>query len=73
MFLPLRAGDGHPVWTAAFGTQERHRLPTIWGLLGKRRDRSAAGMGGGVTYDDGKLFVRPASAYDLLGCPNRAR
>jgi len=58
----LPAGDGHPVWDAA-DTQERHRLAHHLGSLGKRNTIDPPqGMGGGVTYDDGKIFVTSASA-----------
>ena len=63
----FRAGDGHPVWNKRLAPKNGTDMPTLWGLLGKPNTVDPPqGMGGGVAYDDGKLFV--TSGFGVLRC-----
>ena len=49
---------GHEVWDKRLAPKNGTDMPTLWGLLGKHNTIDpASGMGGGVAYDAGKLFV----------------
>jgi outer membrane protein assembly factor BamB len=63
----FRAGDGHPVWNRRLAPKNGTDMPTLWGLLGKHNTVDPPqGMGGGVAYDDGKIFV--TSGFGVLHC-----
>ena len=63
----FRAGDGHPVWNRRLAPKNGTDLPTLWGLLGKPNTVDPPeGMGGGIAYDDGKIFV--TSGFGVLRC-----
>ncbi|HWY65743.1 MAG TPA: PQQ-binding-like beta-propeller repeat protein [Rhizomicrobium sp.] len=63
----FRATDGHPVWNRRLAPKNGTDWPTFWGLLGKANTVSPPqGMGGGVAYDDGKIFV--TSGFGVLRC-----
>lgn len=63
----FRANDGHPVWNRRLAPKNGTDMPTLWGLLGKRNTVDPPqGMGGGVAYDDGKIFV--TSGFGVLRC-----
>jgi outer membrane protein assembly factor BamB len=54
----FRLGDGHPIWDKRLAPKNGTDMPTLWGLLGKHNTVvPATGMGGGVAFDDGKIFV----------------
>ncbi|MEO8301365.1 MAG: PQQ-binding-like beta-propeller repeat protein [Rhizomicrobium sp.] len=54
----FRAADGRPAWDRSLAPRNGTDWPTFWGLLGKANTiHPAQGMGGGVAYDDGKIFV----------------
>ncbi|HKB95826.1 MAG TPA: PQQ-binding-like beta-propeller repeat protein [Rhizomicrobium sp.] len=63
----FRLGDGRPVWNRRLAPKNGTDMPTLWGLLGKANTVSPPqGMGGGVAYDDGKIFV--TSGFGVLIC-----
>jgi outer membrane protein assembly factor BamB len=63
----FRAGDGRPVWNRRLAPKNGTDMPTLWGLLGKPNTVSPPqGMGGGVAYDAGKIFV--TSGFGVLIC-----
>jgi outer membrane protein assembly factor BamB len=63
----FRAGDGHPVWNRRLAPKNGTDMPTLWGMLGKPNTVDPPqGMGGGVAYDDGKIFV--TSGFGVLHC-----
>jgi outer membrane protein assembly factor BamB len=63
----FRAGDGHPVWDRSLAPRNGTDWPTFWGLLGKHNTIDPPqGMGGGVAYGDGKIFV--TSGFGVLIC-----
>ena len=63
----FRAGDGHPVWDRSLAPRNGTDWPTLWGLLGKHNTIDPPqGMGGGVAYDDGKIFV--TSGFGVVIC-----
>jgi outer membrane protein assembly factor BamB len=63
----FRAGDGHPVWDKELAPKNGTDLPTLWGLLGKANTVDPPqGMGGGVAYEGGKIFV--TSGFGVLIC-----
>jgi outer membrane protein assembly factor BamB len=63
----FRAGDGHPVWDRSLAPRNGTDWPTFWGLLGKHNTIDPPqGMGGGVAYDEGKIFV--TSGFGVLRC-----
>ncbi len=65
------AADGQPVWDKRLAPKNGTDLPTLWGLLGKPNTiEPPQGMGGGVAYDDGKIFV--TSGFGVLICMDAA-
>ena len=63
----FRAADGRAVWDRALAPRNGTDWPTFWGLLGKPNTiKPPQGMGGGVAYDDGKLYV--TSGFGVLIC-----
>jgi outer membrane protein assembly factor BamB len=54
----LRLADGRPVWNKRLAPKDGTDMPTLWGLLGKANTIvPASGMGGGIAFNDGKLYV----------------
>lgn len=63
----FRANNGRPVWNRRLAPKNGTDMPTLWGLLGKHNTvQPPQGMGGGVAYDDGKIFV--TSGFGVLRC-----
>ena len=63
----FRATDGHAMWNRRLAPKNGTDWPTFWGLLGKANTVSPPqGMGGGVAYDDGKVFI--TSGFGVLRC-----
>ena len=63
----FRATDGHPVWNRRLAPKNGTDMPTLWGLLGKANTvQPPQGMGGGVAYADGKIFV--TSGFGVVRC-----
>jgi outer membrane protein assembly factor BamB len=63
----FRAATGAPVWNRRLAPKNGTDMPTLWGLLGKANTVDPPqGMGGGVAYDDGKIFV--TSGFGVLIC-----
>jgi outer membrane protein assembly factor BamB len=54
----FRVSDGGKLWNKRLAPKNGTDMPTLWGLLGKANTiDTATGMGGGVAYDAGKIFV----------------
>ena len=54
----FRPSDGRPLWDKRLAPKNGTDLPTLWGLLGKPNTiQPPKGMGGGITYDDNRIFV----------------
>ena len=50
--------SGNPVWNKRLAPKNGTDAPTLWGLLGKPNTVDpASGMGGGIAYDGGKIFI----------------
>ena len=50
--------NGQPVWNKRLAPKNGTDMPTLWGLLGKPNTVDpASGMGGGIAYDNGRLFI----------------
>src|SRR5579872_1744787 len=63
----FRAVNGKPVWDRSLAPRNGTDWPTLWGLLGKHNTiEPPQGMGGGLAYDDGKLFM--TSGFGVLIC-----
>jgi outer membrane protein assembly factor BamB len=63
----FRADNGRPVWDRSLAPKNGTDWPTLWGLLGKHNTIDPPqGMGGGVAYDDGKIFV--TSGFGTVIC-----
>ncbi|HVV27260.1 MAG TPA: PQQ-binding-like beta-propeller repeat protein [Rhizomicrobium sp.] len=63
----FRAGDGRPVWNRRLAPKNGTDMPTLWGLLGKHNTVDPpTGMGGGVAYDNGRVFV--TSGFGVVIC-----
>jgi outer membrane protein assembly factor BamB len=61
--------SGRPVWDRSLAPRNGTDWPTLWGLLGKHNTiEPPQGMGGGVAYDDGKLFM--TSGFGVVICMN---
>jgi len=58
---------GDEVWDKRLAPKNGTDMPTLWGLLGTRNTiEPVSGMGGGVAYDNGKLFV--TSGFGVIYC-----
>jgi outer membrane protein assembly factor BamB len=54
----FRSSDGKPVWDKRLAPKDGTDWPTLWGLLGKHNTIDAAtGMGGGVAYNQARIYV----------------
>lgn len=63
----FRANDGRPVWNRRLAPKNGTDMPTLWGLLGKPNTIDPPqGMGGGVAYDKGRIFV--TSGFGVVIC-----
>jgi outer membrane protein assembly factor BamB len=63
----FRANNGEEVWNRRLAPKNGTDMPTLWGLLGKKNTvEPPQGMGGGVAYDDGKIFV--TSGFGVVIC-----
>jgi outer membrane protein assembly factor BamB len=63
----FRAANGQEVWNRRLAPKNGTDMPTLWGLLGKKNTVDPPqGMGGGVAYDDGKIFV--TSGFGVVIC-----
>lgn len=63
----FRANNGTPVWDKELAPRNGTDWPTIWGLLGKKNTiQPTQGMGGGIAFDDGKIFV--TSGFGTVIC-----
>ena len=63
----FRTANGAPVWNRELAPKNGTDWPTLWGLLGKHNTISPTqGMGGGVAYDGGKLFI--TSGFGVVIC-----
>lgn len=63
----FRASDGRPAWDKALAPRDGTDWPTIWGLLGKANTIDPSqGMGGGVAYSNGRIFV--TSGFGTVIC-----
>lgn len=63
----FRASDGREVWNKRLAPKNGTDAPTLWGLLGKPNTVDpASGMGGGIAYDQGRLFV--TSGFGVVIC-----
>jgi outer membrane protein assembly factor BamB len=52
------AKTGRPLWDKRLAPKNGTDMPTLFGLLGKPNTiEPASGMGGGIAYDAGKVFV----------------
>jgi len=61
----FRAADGRPLWDKRLAPKNGTDLPTLWGLLGKPNTiEPPQGMGGGIAFDDNKLYV--TSGFGVL-------
>jgi outer membrane protein assembly factor BamB len=53
----FRQADGKPLWDKRLAPKTGTDLPTLWGLLGKPNTiKPPQGMGGGIAFDDGKVY-----------------
>jgi outer membrane protein assembly factor BamB len=65
------ARTGRPVWNRRLAPKNGTDMPTLWGLLGKPNTiNPVSGMGGGIAYDAGKVFV--ASGFGVVYALNAA-
>jgi outer membrane protein assembly factor BamB len=65
------ARNGQEVWDKRLAPKNGTDMPTLWGLLGKPNTiKPVTGMGGGVAYDAGKIFV--TSGFGVLLCMDAA-
>ena len=61
----FRLSDGRPLWDKRLAPKNGTDMPTLWGLLGKPNTiEPPSGMGGGVAYDDNKIFI--TSGFGVL-------
>jgi outer membrane protein assembly factor BamB len=52
------AATGREVWDKRLAPKNGTDLPTLWGMLGKPNTiEPTSGMGGGIAFDGGKVFV----------------
>ncbi len=67
----FNATNGQEVWDKRLAPKNGTDMPTLWGLLGKPNTvQPVTGMGGGVAYDAGKIFV--TSGFGVLLCMDAA-
>ena len=67
----FNAANGRPVWNKRLAPKNGTDAPTLWGLLGKPNTIDPnSGMGGGVAYDDGKIFA--TSGFGVVICMDAA-
>ncbi len=60
----FRTSDGSALWDRRLAPKNGTDMPTLWGLLGKPNTiRTTTGMGGGVAYDQGRIYITSASAW----------
>lgn len=63
----FRASDGRPAWDRNLAPKDGTDWPTFWGLLGKKNTVDPPqGMGGGVAYANGKIYV--TSGFGVVVC-----
>jgi outer membrane protein assembly factor BamB len=63
----FNAGNGRKVWDKRLAPKNGTDMPTLWGLLGTPNTIDPnSGMGGGVAYDDGKIFA--TSGFGVVIC-----
>jgi outer membrane protein assembly factor BamB len=63
----FRTSDGRPVWDKRLAPKNGTDMPTLWGLLGKANTVDPPqGMGGGVAYNDGRIYV--TSGFGVVIC-----
>jgi outer membrane protein assembly factor BamB len=59
------ARTGQPAWDKRLAPKNGTDMPTLWGLLGKPNTvQPVTGMGGGIAFDAGKVFV--TSGFGVL-------
>jgi len=67
----IRTADGRPLWDKRLAPKDGTDMPTLWGLLGKANTvNPSAGMGGGIAFNDGKLYV--TTGFGTLFCLDAA-
>lgn len=67
----FNAADGKPLWDRRLAPKNGTDAPTLWGLLGKPNTVDPdTGMGGGVAYDNGKIFI--TSGFGTVICLDAA-
>lgn len=67
----FRASDGREVWNRRLAPKNGTDMPTLWGLLGKPNTVDpTSGMGGGVAYDQGRIYV--TSGFGVVICMDAA-
>jgi outer membrane protein assembly factor BamB len=65
------AANGKALWDKRLAPKNGTDAPTLWGMLGKPNTIDPnSGMGGGIAYDDGKIFV--TSGFGVLICMDAA-
>ncbi len=63
----FRTTDGRSAWDRNLAPKDGSDWPTMWGLLGKANTVDPAqGMGGGVAYANGKIYV--TSGFGVVVC-----
>ena len=63
----FRASDGRPAWDRNLAPKDGTDWPTFWGLLGKKNTVDPPqGMGGGVAYANGRIYV--TSGFGVVVC-----
>src|SRR5471032_1870091 len=61
----FRAANGAPVWNRRLAPKNGTDMPTLLGLLGKANTVDPpTGMGGGIAFDNGRLFI--TSGFGVL-------
>ena len=67
----FRTANGAPVWNRELAPKNGVDYPTLWGLLGKHNTiNPPQGMGGGIAYDGGRIFV--TSGFGVVICMDAA-
>lgn len=63
--------NGNKAWSKSLAPRNGTNWPTLWGLLGKANTiQPPKGMGGGVAYDNGRVFV--TSGFGVIYAMNAA-